>query len=740
MKESKADPKLVDIANQKKEKMAMKTYDLNGFVANFKNEKSMVAEVKIDGEFTLLYINDGDIKFISPSGRVRTDFSLWEEVKKNFGHLKRTTIYGELYVVDENGFAVPYNQALLVLRNPTKENENRIFFSVFDIDQINGKIIEDDYNIVYSTIVEMFNNPIDKKKDYKYIHAAPGRFCGNIECVEDLWKQWVVGKKQEGLVVHVGDKAYKVKETFPVDAVVIGITKGLSEARDELGAVLVAFMDKDGNFIQASKVGTGFTKEMRKEWYEWAMKNKVEGPNTKFIWVNPERIIEIKAEQYYKSKGDAYKFTGKNYSLLDNEGNWDTITFRKPVFVRIRLDKRVSPENLRLEQIPESELILKGNHVTFLPSNFWYGELITDIESNDNKIDNVFITNNIKYVYEIGTKKLINASLSKSFWTAMSYMNGEILLISNNPLIEEQSGPKDYWKPDKVQHNKITTKDFKATPYYAVFTKTKKYFADKVIEAYVFKNEEGDIYLKIGDVKYNIIGSNIKGYEPKNPETIIIKKNEYYKNGLNEMQIWEYYQKVKKEMLPQFADRNVGLVKQVDGKMIFQRKDQDKYIVVNSESYDKYNNGRTVEWHPILEAEESFGFVDIDPQDKVEFEFTKKTTKDLHDFLSKKYKITEVRFSGSRGFHIYFQLNKRHNVDKTREETKKLLIEFIGNNSRLTLGLAKPNQIRLDITTLHRMGSLRALYSLHKKTGLVCDQVNPAGILAVKKDNYKIDK
>ena len=44
---------------------------------------------------------------------------------------------------------------------------------------------------------------------------------------------------------------------------------------------------------------------------------------------------------------------------------------------------------------------------------------IKEIIGEIKEIENVFINNTIKYVYEIGTKKLIRASLSKSFWSAL---------------------------------------------------------------------------------------------------------------------------------------------------------------------------------------------------------------------------------------------------------------------------------------------------------------------------------
>jgi hypothetical protein len=50
---------------------------------------------------------------------------------------------------------------------------------------------------------------------------------------------------------------------------------------------------------------------------------------------------------------------------------------------------------------------------------------------------------------------------------------------------------------------------------------------------------------------------------PKNPDTIVLR-NSYYPNGLREIDVWNYYQKVKRDILDETKSRDVMLGIMVD--------------------------------------------------------------------------------------------------------------------------------------------------------------------------------
>jgi DNA primase len=68
--------------------------------------------------------------------------------------------------------------------------------------------------------------------------------------------------------------------------------------------------------------------------------------------------------------------------------------------------------------------------------------------------------------------------------------------------------------------------------------------------------------------------------------------------------------------------------------------------------------------------------------------------------------------SGRTGFHVMSNLREEEDVNALRKGLKKTLDAEFEDRDDVTTKIAKPGQIRLDVTTLKRTGSLRAPYSL----------------------------
>jgi len=204
--------------------------------------------------------------------------------------------------------------------------------------------------------------------------------------------------------------------------------------------------------------------------------------------------------------------------------------------------------------------------------------------------------------------------------------------------------------------------------------------------------------------------------EPKHPDTVIIPKNEYYRNGLTELDIYNYYKKSASQILPYLKLYKVLIITRVDGIVVRRHSEDDMITIKTEEEFEQYNNGRNVEFHIVVGKETNLGWIDIDPHE-VSFNRTKTITEQIFNALKKEYKNVWVKFSGNRGFHLMLEFSRVRDTDKVRSELKNFLAQFV--NDELTLGIAKKGQIRLDVTTLHNLGSVRAPYSLSVKTGLI---------------------
>jgi hypothetical protein len=82
---------------------------------------------------------------------------------------------------------------------------------------------------------------------------------------------------------------------------------------------------------------------------------------------------------------------------------------------------------------------------------------------------------------------------------------------------------------------------------------------------------------------------------PENPETIVLR-NSYYPKGLTELDIWNYYQKVKREILNETKSRDIMFAIMVDlNKPVIRRRGKGQgFIRLTPQNYDEIITGRTV--------------------------------------------------------------------------------------------------------------------------------------------------
>jgi DNA primase len=175
------------------------------------------------------------------------------------------------------------------------------------------------------------------------------------------------------------------------------------------------------------------------------------------------------------------------------------------------------------------------------------------------------------------------------------------------------------------------------------------------------------------------------------------------------------------------GDANVMVNRFFNGQMVIQKKIDNRPIKIketghdldNPNNYYYYVPRHTVEFHYIYPEKSHHVTIDIDPN-KVPFSVAKQVTKHLYDYLSDKVDgKMEVRYSGGRGFYITIYHNKPIDVNEYRKRLTKIFEPIVEKVDFLTLKPPQEGQIRIDLSTIHEGGSIRAPYSLHAETGLV---------------------
>lgn len=162
---------------------------------------------------------------------------------------------------------------------------------------------------------------------------------------------------------------------------------------------------------------------------------------------------------------------------------------------------------------------------------------------------------------------------------------------------------------------------------------------------------------------------------PEHPDTVLIK-NKFYPKGLTELDIWNYYQNNKLNILEEVRNRDLFFYIAVDlNKFIIKRKGKNtKFIRLTPQTYDDYIHGRVVSIHSTMKKVESFGIIDIDTDD---FRKAKLAAFDVYEEALKFELIdsVEIRYSGKQSFHIVCNFIKPIIIDKIREYLRYKLNE-----------------------------------------------------------------
>lgn len=87
---------------------------------------------------------------------------------------------------------------------------------------------------------------------------------------------------------------------------------------------------------------------------------------------------------------------------------------------------------------------------------------------------------------------------------------------------------------------------------------------------------------------------------PQHPDVIIVK-NQYYPKGLREIDIWNYYQKVKPSLMREIMGRELIIFFATDtNKVIVIRNIKESLIRITPSTYDTIISGRTLSIHSCM--------------------------------------------------------------------------------------------------------------------------------------------
>lgn len=224
---------------------------------------------------------------------------------------------------------------------------------------------------------------------------------------------------------------------------------------------------------------------------------------------------------------------------------------------------------------------------------------------------------------------------------------------------------------------------------------------------------------------------------PKNPyETIV--KNEYYPSGLKEVDIWNYYQENKINILKETLGKTliVFFATSLNKTTVLRKNKSKELIRLTPTDYNTIVNGRTLSFHSVMDRYSKYGIIDIDTDN---FDKAKDTVIDIYNVMekSKFTKDLQIRFSGKKSFHIKVDLNGEFRI----EDIKKIIFnQLIENNIQQKYTIAHKRFRNIPNIDLNRNVYNAGYITLHSLaiTGLKCIEVPLKKVKNFKKEDAKI--
>lgn len=128
-------------------------------------------------------------------------------------------------------------------------------------------------------------------------------------------------------------------------------------------------------------------------------------------------------------------------------------------------------------------------------------------------------------------------------------------------------------------------------------------------------------------------------------------------------------------------------------------------------SLEYWANRRLVELHRVVGPKTDVVWVDLDPKgDSGLRRLVLQVVPAVEGVVRSVYPKAKIVSwdSGKRGVHVEGYLPRKVDVDAARRKLRKGLEAVFAGDPRFTTGIAKVGQVRLDVTTLKRTGSVRA--------------------------------
>jgi hypothetical protein len=223
---------------------------------------------------------------------------------------------------------------------------------------------------------------------------------------------------------------------------------------------------------------------------------------------------------------------------------------------------------------------------------------------------------------------------------------------------------------------------------------------------------------------------------PRHPDTILVK-NEFYPNGLKEIDTYNYYESVKDKLIVEVSGRDLIIFLAIDNRILVLRHGKTtRYVRLNRGNFDDVFHARMLSVHCSMHEVDKIGIIDIDCSD---FKRAKQATKDTYDYVNEFLPFVEssyIKYTGKNSFHIVCTYKRDLYVDRAKVMIRNYLEEspLAQDYAIDEVRRADTSVPNLDLAPNKFRGGYIALHSL-STLGLKCMKVDYRKVSGFKKED-----
>ncbi len=326
---------------------------------------------KIDGEFTCLLFDHGEVITLNPGGTIRAGAAFHEEAAsllKTAG-VKTAMLGGELHVRRPDGARTRIHDVVAKARNPkTQDDVDSLRFGIFNIYELDGTDFSMRYGDAMGRAAELFSSgvrvfPVETKT-------------GDKQEVLARFDEWVTQGIDEGIVLR-SDSAgvFKIKPRHSLDLAVLGFSEGVDDRTGLLHSLLVGVVRDDTHAQILARVGGGFTDEQRTSLFNLLSTQvvdsdyaEVNSDRVAYRMVKPGMMVEISCLELIARTLQGSPIDRMVIEWDEQSARWQGVrrlplcSVRSPQFERLRDDKTFSAADAGIQRLQDIVEIPDSSH------------------------------------------------------------------------------------------------------------------------------------------------------------------------------------------------------------------------------------------------------------------------------------------------------------------------------------------------------------------------------------------